>query len=348
MPDVAAAGSALSPFIEVWLAPLDEASPCGPNLEYEPEFLELLQATGKPGNQFGAGEPPNWLRVQELAQSLLGRARDLRLAMWWGRASVNIEGFSALPSALALLHGLLDRFWEGLHPSPDADDADSLARLSVIGGLDKLDSLLGDVRNASLSNDRRLAGLKARDVEIATGKLAPRADEASRTPGQISAMLSDAPEVAAALGLQAGAAAASLRAMQSLMADRFRADLVVDLTTIRAIVAGVLAVVPAAVGREAGAESGGGQPAEIAAEPVRRPGGVLSIDSRQDAIRAIELVCAYLERNEPTNPAQLLLHRAARVIDKNFLQLVKELAPDAMKDIAKIMGIDPATLTDQN
>jgi len=348
MPDVAVSATTLSPFIEVWLAPLDEASPCGPNLEYEPEFLELMQATGKPGNQFGAGEPPNWPRVQELAQSLLGRARDLRLAMWWGRASVNLEGFSALPSALALLHGLLDRFWDGLHPLPDADDADSLARLSVIGGLDKLDSLLGDVRNSSLSSDRRMAGLRARDVEIATGKLVPRADEVSRTPGQISAMLSDAPDVVVALVAHAGAAAALLRSMQSLMVDRFPADLVVDLTTIRAIVAGVLSVAPAVAEGEAAAEAGGDQPVQIAAETVRRPAGVLSIDSRQDAIRAIELVCAYLERHEPTNPAQLLLHRAARVIDKNFLQLVKELAPDAMKDIAKIMGIDPATVTDQN
>ena len=73
-----------------------------------------------------------------------------------------------------------------------------------------------------------------------------------------------------------------------------------------------------------------------------------SVDTRQEAIRAIELVCSYLERNEPTNPAQLLLRRAARVIDKNFLQLVRELAPDAVKDVARIMGVDPSTVNDQN
>jgi type VI secretion system protein ImpA len=75
---------------------------------------------------------------------------------------------------------------------------------------------------------------------------------------------------------------------------------------------------------------------------------VHSIDNRQDAIRAIELVCAYLERSEPTNPAQLLLRRAARVIDKNVLQLVGELAPDAVKDVARIMGVDPKTVSDEN
>jgi type VI secretion system protein ImpA len=81
---------------------------------------------------------------------------------------------------------------------------------------------------------------------------------------------------------------------------------------------------------------------------LRPASGIHSVNSRQDAIRAIELVCAYLERNEPTNPAQLLLRRAARVIDKNFLQLVRDLAPDAVKEVARVMGIDPATINDQN
>ena len=347
MSEVAVAGSALSPFVEVWLSPVDDGSPCGPNLEYEPEFLELLQATGKAANQFGPGEPANWPRIQELAQSLLSRTRDLRLVMWWGRASVNLEGYAALPSVLVLLHGLLERFWDTVHPLPDVDDADSLARLSVIGSLDKLDSLLGDVRNGKLLSDPRFATLKARDVEIATGKLAPRADEAARTQGQVTGMLSEVPDAAAALGAQAAAVTASLQAIQSLMSERFRADLVVDLATLRGIASGVVAVVPAVLPTEEVAEVASQPTTAVAAEPPQR-GGVLSVDTRADALRAIELVCAYLERNEPTNPAQLLLHRAARVIDKNFLQLVKELAPDSMKDVAKIMGIDPATVTDPN
>jgi len=268
--------------------------------------------------------------------------------MWWGRAGVNLLGFAALPSALALMYGLLDRFWDALHPLPDVDDADSLARLSVIGGLDKLDSLLGDVRNAKLLSDPRFATLKARDVEIAMGKLAARADESARTQGQVTGMLSEVPDAAAALGAQARAVVASLREIQSLMSDRFRADLVVDLATMRGIASSVVAVVPEIAQTEVASEATSDQKVEVTAEPASRRGGVFSVDTRADALRAIELVCAYLERNEPTNPAQFLLHRAARVIDKNFLQLVKELAPDSMKDVAKIMGIDPATVTDLN
>ena len=63
--------------------------------------------------------------------------------------------------------------------------------------------------------------------------------------------------------------------------------------------------------------------------------------NREDAVKAIDLVCQYLERTEPTSPAQLLLRRAQRLIDKNFLELVKELAPEALNEVAKIMGVDP-------
>jgi type VI secretion system protein ImpA len=56
------------------------------------------------------------------------------------------------------------------------------------------------------------------------------------------------------------------------------------------------------------------------------------------------LICAYLERSEPTNPAQLLLRRAERLIDKSFLQLVRDLAPDAVGEVARIMGVDPDSI----
>jgi type VI secretion system protein ImpA len=76
-------------------------------------------------------------------------------------------------------------------------------------------------------------------------------------------------------------------------------------------------------------------------------GGALgAIRSRADAIRAIDRVCEYLERAEPTNPAQLLLRRARRLISKDFLQLIRELAPEALGDVAKIMGVSADSVGD--
>ena len=346
MPDAVSQAFASSVPVDRWLSPLDDGGPCGPDLEYDSESLEIAAFAGKPESQFGPAEPPNWIRVGELAESLFGRTRDLRVAMWWGRSALNRDGFGALPSVLALFHGLLDRFWDDLHPMPDADETDALARLSVIGGLDKLDGLLGDIRNSKLSGDPRLNGLRVRDIEVASGRLNPRAGEPPMTTGQVAGIMAAAPDVAAVLRAQTDAALASLNLLAELMSQRFSTDLIVDLTKVKGMLTGVASVLPAATD---GGQMTDADDAPTAPSPVRRVGGgVHSVDSRQDAVRAIELVCVYLERNEPTNPAQLLLRRAARVIDKNFLQLVDELAPDAVKDVARIMGVDPRSITEQN
>ena len=348
MPDMSINGSALPSAVEHWLLPLGDGQSCGPDLEYDPESLELAAATGKPGSQFSPGEPPDWGRIRDLAESMFTRTRDLRVALWWGRAKLNLDGFAALPTVLSLLHGLLDRFWDELHPVPDADDPHALARLSVIGGLDKLNSLLGDIRNSKLSDDLRLDGLRVRDVEVALSKLSPRPDEAPRTPGQIAGMLADSPDAAAALHAQADAVLTSLDQVQTLMSQRFKPDLSVDLATLRGMLASVKSVLPAVAVDAADVETSGTQDQRAPGPSRPASGGVQSVETRQDAIRAIELVCAYLERSEPTNPAQLLLRRAARVIDKNFLQLVHELAPDSVKEVARIMGVDPSTINEQN
>ena len=62
--------------------------------------------------------PPDWRDVREQAQALLDRTRDLRIGVLWLRAMVHLEGFAALPPGLRLVHGLLENFWDTLHPLP--------------------------------------------------------------------------------------------------------------------------------------------------------------------------------------------------------------------------------------
>lgn len=351
MPEAITSWIEVSALVDAWLQPL-EGDPCGPDLEYDAEYgaLSTLVA-GKPETQFAPAEPPNWPQVREGAEALFARTRDLRVALWWGRAKVNTEGFVALPAVIALMHGLLNRFWDQLHPMPDPDDGDTFARLAVVGSFDKLDGLLGDLRQSMLIASGPLGGLRVRDVEVATQRLAARDGEAPRTQGQIAGMLGDLPDVAKALAKANEASLQGVKLLQDLIRDRFSIDMGVDLKILRGMLAAVQSVLPAGGESQAAFEEPeeGEEPADGGKKPANwRPSGVHTVESRHDAIRAIELVCAYLERVEPTNPAQLMLRRAQRVIDKNFLQLVRELAPDAVKEVARIMGVDPATIKEQN
>jgi type VI secretion system protein ImpA len=96
-----------------------------------------------------------------------------------------------------------------------------------------------------------------------------------------------------------------------------------------------------------GAASGEGTAGAEGAAPGARAGraGISgTVNTRAEAVRAIELVCAYLEQHEPTNPAQLFLRRARGLLERNFLELIKELAPDALDGVARIVGVDPESV----
>lgn len=326
--------------VTAWLEPLSGEA-CGPDMEYDPSFMELGQsAAGKPETQFGPAEPPSWPLVREQAESLFGQTRDLRVAILWARAAVNMQGLEGLAPALALLHGLLSNFWDEVHPRPDPDDGDTFARVSVLASLDSLEGLLGDVRNAPLIFDRRLGGLRMRSVEVALDKLEPRPEDNVYNSTQIEGMLAEEAELAERVKAAVEAGLEHLSQLRSVMDERFGMSSV-EVKTMQGMLTGLQSLLPGAAPLEE-AEGESGEEA-----PARRGGGAVgSIETRQDAVRAINAICAFLERTEPTNPAQLLLRRAERLIDKNFIQLVRDLAPDAVNEVARILGVNPDEFAD--
>ena len=343
--------AAIAEPVASWLTPMD-ASPCGEDLEYDPAVLELNQtAAGKPETQFSAAEPPPWPLVREQAEIVMSRTRDLRIAALWGRSMLNTQGLPGLLPTLQLFRGMLDRYWdEGLHPAVDPDDGDAFARISALGGLDKLDGLLGDVRSALLLVDRRLGGLRVRDIEVALERLPPRADQSPRSQRELAAMFEELPDVALSVRALTRDCLQELKQLQRVMNDRFGAGEAVDVKALRLMLEAVKSTVPEPATDAESAEAGGHGVEEGGSPSAPRGGGgtLSRIDTRKDAIRAINLVCEYLERSEPTNPAQLLLRRAERLIEKNFLQLVRELAPEAMAEVARIMGVDPDSINSEN
>jgi len=63
-----------------------------------------------------------------------------------------------------------------------------------------------------------------------------------------------------------------------------------------------------------------------------------SITKRADAIRLLDLVLEYYERYEPSSPLPLLVDRARRLADKNFIDILRDLAPDGVTQAQFISG----------
>ena len=72
-----------------------------------------------------------------------------------------------------------------------------------------------------------------------------------------------------------------------------------------------------------------------AAVGVAAPG---SIRTREDVVRTLDRVCDWIEKNEPTNPAPLLIRRAQRLMSKSFLDIIRDLAPDGLSQIENLAG----------
>lgn len=329
--------------VDGWLESLGEP-PCGEDLEYDNAFLNLTQAAaGKPETQFAEAEPPDWRSVRSAAEDLFSRTRDLRVAMYWARAMLAMEGAQSLPDSLRLIHGLLDRFWDGLYPLPD--DGDAYARVNALNDMCSGDGLLGSLRQSLIISNRAIGELRGRDVELALGRIEPREDESPPGRDQVEQMLRDAVVESPALANFAQQSIARLGSINDLMQERVGYGSAPDLQALIDLLTAVQGLMPrpvAAYDDSATFDSDSSFAGDTGSDaPASRRGSGLGdrIDTREDALRAIDMVCEYLERNEPTSPAQLLLRRAQRLVNKNFLELVRELAPESLNEVARIMGV---------
>jgi type VI secretion system protein ImpA len=343
--------------VDGWLEPLGDP-PCGEDLEWDNEFLEMAQASvAKPGSQFAGdadARPPEWRTVKRLAESLFERTRDVRVAIYWARAQVHLEGAVTLPASMRLVHGLLERYWDDVHPKPD--DGDAYARVNALNDMAGAAGLVGDMRQSTVVPARGFGDVHGREMEIALGLLEPRDGESAMSPAQLEQMFVEVATEDPVLRGFAGVALARLEQIDELMRERVGYGSAPDLQALKSLLSGIQGLMPAEGGGAGDAafdsglgDAGDDMSADAAPAPrrgaARASGMPGSIDSRDDALRAIDLVCAYLERTEPTNPAQFFLRRARKLVDKNFLELVRELAPDSLDQVARIMGVSPEELS---
>lgn len=330
--------------LEALLGETREAPPCGPNLEHDLLFFELEEAArGKAAQQIGeaikAAEDPKWSKVVGLAQGLLLRSKDLRIAVHLTRALTRTDGLPGLASGLGLVHGLLDRYWDGVHPALEADqNNDPTERLNALAPLIDPDVVVKDVRELYLVSSRDHGQLQVRDVEIALGRLAPSRTASPGQPlGQIHAQIAAAFASDRSVPAALGEARRHVVAIQTLVAERVGALRAIDLKPLAQCLENLIEACDAALGTGVS-----GQPGAAAATGAEGTAGSLAVSgeirTREEAVRLLDLVCSYLERREPSNPAPLFIRRAQRLMTKNFVEIVKDLMPDSLSNLEKLAG----------
>lgn len=333
--------------LESLLAPMADDAPCGSDLEYDPVFLELQSAAaGKPEQQYGdkliPAEGPDWRMVHDSALTLAGRTRDLRVAVWLLRSRARLSGLSAALEVLPLIHGLALRHWDHVHPQLDAsDNNDPTMRLNALAPLISADAALADLRAARLGEARGTASV--REIELALDRglpqLVPLPGESAPTEAGAREAMAAALAATPELGVALQAAVAAAGGLSDLLVERVGKVQAPDLKDLcRLLQCLADAALPAAQRSDAeGAATAARPSAGAAAGPLGAP------QSRDDVIKLLDRACQWIEHNEPSHPAPLLIRRAQRLMSKSFLEIVRDLAPDGLNQIERLAGHEPAS-----
>lgn len=331
------------------LAPIAADDPCGPDLEYDPAFMALAaDSLGKPEQQFGdtiiAAVEPDWAQIGAQAVALLKRSKDLRGAVLLLRAATRTQGLEGTRLGLGLLAGLLDRFWDGVHPQLDADDDnDPTMRLNALAALNDESAVVRDLYDVTLGIAAGIGPIRVRDLATARGLLAAGGDGSALSPAVVQGGLDDILAAAPERAETMRALSPLLQGMADRVAERSGRSDAIDLTRL----AGVAKVLNQGAPTAGGSTEGASETSEASVAAAGDPSGTSTsavrgeIRTRQDALQTLDRVIHFLEQAEPGNPAPLLIARAKQLIGVSFLDIMANLAPNALDTIQVITGPRP-------
>jgi len=332
------------------LAETSTEPPCGPDLRYDPGYHELetmLQARQEEGE---AGEP-NWREMRDGCVELLGRTKDLRVALFLALALIKIDGIAGMRDGLALLRGLLERFWDHIHPQLDPDDNnDPLERLNIIvslspppeGGFQDPMMFRQRLWEVPVCNSRRLGQFSLRDMLIAEGKLSPAADSESAKPEMIDAAFEDTSiEELNELAQASQESIDHVKGIEAALGSHVDSDRVPDLSGCQEVLTDIQGRVQSYLAKRGITSSAAEGEAGTVEQKEPGKGKALSgeIRSPKDVLSALEKVCQYYERHEPSSPVPLLVRRAQRLVSKSFVEIIRDLSPEARKQVENLGGI---------
>ena len=362
-------GCSVSSFeIETFLTEISSDAPCGEDISYDSEFLELeklAQGTEETqmGDQVVAGEEPDWKKARQKSSELLGRSRDLRLILYLTLSKLSLEGLSGFHDGLALLCGVVERYWVHLYPQLDPeDDNDPTERMNIIGSLSPPPSAMSDqdpmkfiprLMNVPLCEpaDTRLPRPSLRHILVVSGELSLPETEAEGLP---TAQLIDAAfEQTDVQSLQATdrllhGCMELLQGLDKTLIDHVGASSAPNLDRLVRLLRQMQAKTgyylelrgygSEGEGPAQDEDGGEGESANDGGSPQRRLSG--QVYSHQDVRKALDMIIAFYEQNEPSSPVPLLIKRAKRLVGSSFVDIIRDIFPDAMSQVQLVSGKD--------
>ena len=337
------------------LADISDGAPAGENLENDDVFGELERAArGKPerqsGNTLEPAEDPDWRDVEAQASALTARTLDLRVLCHLAIARLQRGGVAPFAETLGAIRDVIERRWDHVHPTLDPeDDNDPTLRANALLALIHPVRVLRPLRDCPLVISKRAGRLSWRDISISTGAIEPPPGQDKLSDSVVRAAFADGDAARLAATTEALAAAiANAAGVQSAFAQHAGAGAAPDMSELIKLLREMARYVErfapsAAEGGEAAPDTEA--PGQMSEAPQARGAGgmniaaMTSVTNRADAMRLLDLVAEYYRSYEPSSPLPFLLDRARRLAEKNFIDILRDMAPEGLGQAQTVVGM---------
>lgn len=347
------------------LAPISAEQPAGESLLYDAVYDQLKDAARGGGrSQLDADDAaaPDWRGLLQLASSTLAtRSKDLQIGAWLAEGLTRTYGFAGLRDGLRTLRGLLETFWDTVHPQIEDGDLEFRAgRLSYLNESSAgaaRESLAAAIEAIPLTDAAGGAAYgyadwrESREVEN-VGRQDPEKYQAALAAGRLAGEQWDRAVAAGKrafyepLYADANEALEECDRLQQAVGERFGRGAPSVLNVRKAIedcrdllwriVEEKRRLEPDAVSEEAAVEAG--SPATSG-----QPSGPLPLEPRDraDAVRRLAAVATFFKRTEPHSPVSYLVQKAMRWAEMPLEAWLQELLSDetAMARVREMLGI---------
>ena len=326
----------MSSDLETLLTPISEDDPTGPDLDSDPDMVEIRTAFESGfSDDADDASPVNWTSIANSAEALLARSKDIWIAVYMMRAAAKADRIQTVLLGSQVLNGLIEQYWEKVHP--DLEEWGVNARITPIASLGMLREFVNPLKKLTLLSHPRLGKYSGADfVRLERG------GDSEDDFGQFKAALNDADRE------ELDAALAAFEAIEDALrqVDRtfmFNADgdgpnlqnAYDAITEIRSSFryhlggpessdSGADNAVDSDSDQQDSAPSGGGS-----------FGG--RIEKREDVVRALDAIADYYRRKEPSSPVPVVLKRAREWVSLDFLTILQDIVPNGMDDARRIL-----------
>ena len=343
--------------VDDMLKPVGDGKPCGEDFTYHPSFQNLETIVrGKPETQFSPAEEPNWKEVRDAATEVLGQSKHLTAAVILTVSLLKIGGLDGFRDGVAVVRGLVEKYWGDVYPKLDPESSnDPTERLNILNNFASAAApyrFIIHLKQVVLCESPTMGRITLAQVLSAKDRAGKPSSSGDAGPdiNQIEAAFRDAgPGPAGATLAMVNDIIGHVEGMNTFLDNTLGAGSGASLEPLSKLLdemkhtltphasGGDAAGAPAATG------DGAAAPATMAdgtaAAPPRPVRGVSgTVDTRADVIKALGLIYTYYKNNEPSSPVPLILQRAERLVDKDFMAIVTDLTPDAVRQLQVITG----------